>query len=345
MKRLYVKIMCFAVASLLLLGGCSSSNTPSTKEPTASDAATQESSASDTATKDSTSSEQLTIGCIVLNGTDPHCALFEEGFRKTVEDEHGDIAVVLDAEGSAETLINCITDLMSQQVDGIVLESCDDEAPLSILKEVKAAGIPVAASDLYLNTTQEDDLVLSQTISQNYEAGVTIAEDLIERANGEEINLLIMEVKQNSSGVMRIEGLVDTLEGHDNIKILERSQPSEDTVESKLELADTWMQKYDDIDAIFTFQDIASLACVQALKAADRLEGTLVYGVNGAPDALQAIKNGEMTATAKQQPDLMAKLSAEDVYSAIAGKEIDHDWEVYVPTILVDKTNVDEYLD
>lgn len=310
-------------------------------------ATTMEETESDTAEENSetdASAEQRVIGTVVLDGTNPHCSLFEEGFRSIVEEKYGDEAVVLDACGDPETLINCISDLMSQQVDGIVLEACDDEAPIAILREVKEMGIPVAAADMYLQTTEDEGLVLSQTVSMNYEAGVDVAEDLLERANGEEMNICILEMKQNSSGMERIQGFLDTIEGHDNINILEQSQPSEDSVEAKLELADIWVQKYDDIDAIFAYHDVGALAAVQALKAANRLEGVLVYGVDGSPDAMTAIKNGEMTGTSKQQPDQMAIQSAEDVYTVLNGETIDHDWEVYIPTIFVDADNVDEYL-
>lgn len=289
--------------------------------------------------------EGKTIGTVVLDGTNPHCTLFEKGFRSIVEDKYGDKAIVLDALGDPETLINCISDLMSQQVDGIVLEACDAEAPITILKEVKnLMGIPVAAADMYLTTAEDDGLVISQTISENYEAGVAVAEDLINRVGDTETNVCILEMKQNSSGMLRIQGFVDTIAGHNNIKIIEQSQPSEDSVEAKLELAEVWVQKYEDIDAIFCYHDVAALTCAQALKAAGRLDGVLIYGVDGSPDAMISIKNGEMTGTSKQQPDQMAIHSAEDVYTILNGGAIDHDWEVYIPTVFVDASNVDEYL-
>ena len=115
-------------------------------------------------------------------------------------------------------------------------------------------------------------------------------------------------------------------------------------MEAKLALAEVWVQKYDDIDAIFCYHDVASLTAVQALKAAGRLEGVLIYGVDGSPDAMISIKNGEMTGTSKQQPDQMAIHSAEDVYTILAGGTLEHEWEVYIPTVFVDATNVDQYL-
>ena len=158
------------------------------------------------------------------------------------------------------------------------------------------------------------------------------------------MNICVLEMKQNSSGMQRVQGFLDTIAGHDNLKVIEESQPSEDSVEAKLALCEVWVQKYDDIDVVFAYHDVASLTAVQALKAAGRLEGTLIYGVDGSPDAMTAIKNGEMTGTSKQQPDQMAIHSAEDVYTILNGGNIEHDWEVYIPTVFVDASNGDEYI-
>ena len=59
-----------------------------------------------------------------------------------------------------------------------------------------------------------------------------------------------------------------------------------------------------------------------------RDRGTLVYGVDGNIDAIQAISEGKMTATAKQQPDQLAILSTKNMYRVLNGEEIDGGWPV-----------------
>lgn len=339
MKRVLALLL-----SLVMVFGmvaCSSASTTEDQKETETDAA-ETAQTGDTGDTGESGDGHYTMGCVIIDSTNPHCAAFGDAFVETVE-ARGDTAILLDAGGSAETMINCLSDLKSKGVDGIVLESTDATAPLSILQEIKDAGIVVAASDLYLETTEEDDLVISQTVSKNYEAGVACAEALIEKAGDAETNVLVLEKQQDTSAMQRVQGFLDTIEGHDNIVLLEEGQAIEDTVEAKLELAEVWVQKYDKIDAVFCYQDVSALACIQALKAANRLDGVLVYGVDGTPDAIAAVASGEMEGTAKQQPEQLAIASTEDVYTYLETGKIDHDWNSYVDVVYVDASNVAEY--
>lgn len=340
MKRVIALILALILSAGLL--ACSAKEETPAKEheeEKTADTAEQTDKPAETAQQEE---GRYTLGSVIIDSTNPHCAAFGDAFVETVE-ARGDTAVLLDAGGSAETMINCLSDLKARGVDGIVLEATDATAPLNILKEIKEAGIVVGASDLYLETTEEDGLVISQTVSKNYEAGVACAEALIRKVGDAETNVLVLEKQQDPSGMQRVEGFLDTIAGHDNIILLEEGQAVEDTVEAKLELAEVWVQKYDKIDAIFCYQDVSALACIQALKAANRLEGVLVYGVDGTPEAMAAIAAGEMEGTSKQQPDQLAIATTKDVYAYLENGKIDHAWNSYVDVVYVDETNVADF--
>jgi len=323
------------LAAALTTAACNSStaNTDSSgaAQPTDGAAVTQ------------TQGEQRTIGTVLISGTNPHCQIFEAGFRGVVEGR-GDKAVVLDADYDPTKLVNCIADLVAQGVDGIVVEACDNQAPIQGIKEATAKGIVVAGSDMLIDVTEEDGALISQTVTDNYSAGLQCGQDFVKRANGAEMNFCIMEFKTNTSAVERINGFMDAVEGHDNLHLLEINQPNPETLEAKLAVMDTWLQKYDKIDCVFAYHDPAAMACIQSLEAAGRLEGTLIYSVDGNEDALQAIVDGKMTGTAKQQPEKLAALAAEDIYKVLDGEELGHDWVVYVPVQYIDSTNAAEFL-
>ena len=71
--------------------------------------------------------------------------------------------------------------------------------------------------------------------------------------------------------------------------------------------------------------------------------GIYIYGVDGSQDEYACILDGDYTGTARQQPDELARIATEDVYTVLAGGTIAHDWLTYVDVIYVDKTNVNEY--
>ena len=103
MKKCWLTFMAACLTGVLL-AGCSSGSDGAAGDAASKDsapAAAQQEPADDSS-KDggkSTDSagdakEKRTIGCVIISGTNPHCQIFEEGFR-SVEEENGDEAVVL----------------------------------------------------------------------------------------------------------------------------------------------------------------------------------------------------------------------------------------------------------
>lgn len=287
--------------------------------------------------------KEYKIGCVIISGTIQHCQLFQEGFEDVCE-KYGAESVVLDADYDPAVLMSSLTDLISMGCDGIVVEACDATAPLQGIKEAAEAGIVVSAADLLLDFDEDDGYVISQTVSDNYAGGYACGEDVVKKANGEDFNVCIMELQTNTAAVERVKGFQDAIADHDNIKVLDIGTPSPENLEEKMAVCDAWVEKFDDIDAIFCYHDPAAIACVSSLSAAGRLENTLLYGVDGNEENLVAIKEGKITGSAKQDPYQMAEFATEDIFTVLNGGEIDHDFITYIPVTYIDKQNVDEYL-
>ncbi|MEG1516025.1 MAG: sugar ABC transporter substrate-binding protein [Clostridia bacterium] len=282
------------------------------------------------------------VGCVLISGTIPHCQLFRKGFEDAMLASGGK-GVVLDADYDPAALMNAIADFIAMGCDGIVVEACDNQAPLQGIREAAASGIVVSAADMLLDFTQEEGTVISQTVSDNYYGGYMCGQDFVKRANGEKKACCIMEFQTNTAAVQRVQGWLDAISAHDNITVLNVNQPNPENLEQKMAVCDTWIQQYDQIDAIFAYHDPAAMACIASLKAAGRT-GTLIYGVDGNEDAIQAIQTGEFTMTAQQNPYELARQSTQDVLDVLAGKKIEHDWLTYVPVTIIDASNAAEFI-
>ncbi|MSC85581.1 sugar ABC transporter substrate-binding protein [Eubacterium sp. am_0171] len=333
-RLLTVAIVAAMIASL---AGCSNGD-----NKTNAKADTTTETTADTG-KENEKDKDYVIGCVLISGTIQHCQLFKQGFEETCA-ANGAEAVVLDANYDPQVLISSINDLVAKGCDGIVVESCDANAPLAAIKEAANAGVVVAAADMYLDISEEDGTVISQTVSDNYSGGYECGEDVVKRADGKDFNVCIMELQTNTSAVDRVKGFQDAIEGHDNIKVLDIGTPNPENLEQKVAVCDAWVEKFDKIDAIFCYHDPAAIACVSSLKAAGRLENTFIYSVDGNEENLIAIKNGEVTGSAKQDPYKMAQASTEDIFTVLNGGAIDHDYLTKVPITYVDASNVDEFL-
>lgn len=341
MKKLLALVLA-VVMILCMLAGCDGQ----TEEPQTTDAST-EAAPADPSTSEPPADEHYTIGCIIINDANTHCIAFADKFKEIVE-SRGDEAIVLAANDDSETLLKCIDDLVAAGVDGIVVESPNATAPVEALREAANNGIVIAAADVLLDIDESENVLVSQTVSDNYGAGVLCANDLIARLDGKEAGICYMIYEENEAVTTRVQGFLDTIAGHDNIKVLEGTQPTPVTQEAEMAVAEAWAAKYDtQITAVFGGGGPISIAFMRGLEAAGLTcsadGGIYIYGVDGSQDEYACILDGDYTGTARQQPDELARIATEDVYTVLGGGKIDHDWLTYVDVVYVDKTNVNEY--
>lgn len=341
MKKLLALLLA-TVFVLCLFAGCADNQTDATtaseETPSASDSQPSE---------DSPEKEHYTIGCVIINDANTHCIAFAEKFKEVVE-SRGDEAIVLAANDDSETLLKCIDDLVAAGVDGIVMESPNATAPVEALREAAKNGIVISAADVLLDIDESEGVLVSQTVSDNYGAGVLCANDLIARLDGKEAGVCYMIYEENEAVTTRVQGFLDTIKDHDNIKVLEGTQPTPVTQEAEMAVAEAWASKYDtQITAVFGGGGPISIAFMRGLESAGMTcsadNGIYIYGVDGSQDEYACILDGDYTGTARQQPDELARIATEDVYTVLAGGTIDHDWLTYVDVVYVDKTNVNEY--
>lgn len=90
--------------------------------------------------------------------------------------------------------------------------------------------------------------------------------------------------------------------------------------------------------------DDMGLGAIRALKAAGKLKNVTVIAHDGYKKGLEAVKNGEMLATASNNPKALAEKVMEIVKDYTAGKRKFSDYE-YITPLLLTKDNVDKYYD
>jgi ribose transport system substrate-binding protein len=101
------------------------------------------------------------------------------------------------------------------------------------------------------------------------------------------------------------------------------------------------IQAVPDMAVVMCVNDPTALGTIQALRAANALEGVLIYGVDGSPDAKKMIKDGMMTGTAAQSPINIGKIGVEMAYKLLAGEKVEK--HVPVPVQLITAENVDSF--
>ncbi len=122
-----------------------------------------------------------------------------------------------------------------------------------------------------------------------------------------------------------------------NIKLL-ASQPGNYRRLPAQQVFENLMQRFPKIDAVVSANDDMAVGIVEALQAAGRGGQTKVVGIDGIPDAIQAIKEGKMFATADFSGHDQAYLAVEAAARHLKGESVPP--EILLPVFIIDKANV-----
>jgi ribose transport system substrate-binding protein len=312
-KRIYILLLA-VVLGIFLFAGCNK------KEDTESSGNTQK--------------KHYKFGATYMTLNNPFFVALNNGIKDVVEG-NGDFLVALDPALDPDKQVTQIEDLISQGVDALFVNPVDWKAIKPALLAAQKAGIPVINVDA---PVYDEDLVKSIIASDNYNAGVLCAKDMMSKLDSAKI--VILEHPTAKSSIDRTQGFIDTIKGMKQYEIV-AEQSSKGQLEQAMPVMKNIIQANPEIDVVMALNDPTAEGALAALMAANREKGVLIYGVDGAPEAKQMIKDDKIIATAAQSPITIGKTAAQIAYDILAGKEVNK--HIPVPVVLIDKNNVDQF--
>jgi simple sugar transport system substrate-binding protein len=237
----------------------------------------------------------------------------ESGWRnantKSVKDaakEAGITLIFKNAEGNQNEQIKSIKEFIIQQVDVITFPPIVKDGWDEVLKEAKAAQIPVILCDREINT-KDPTLYISSIGSDFKSEGVKAAEWLIKASknNHKTINIIEIEGTTGSApAVDRQKGFNKTVRKYSKFKIIDSI--TADFIRAKgKDVMNAMLKKHGrKIDVIFSHNDEMALGAIEAIKEQGLKPGKdiLVVSVDGQKNALEAIIAGEMNVSVECTP-------------------------------------------
>ena len=202
--------------------------------------------------------------------------------------------------------------LIEQGADVIILNPVDWKGVKKGLEAAKKKNIPVIVVDTEVYDT---DLVDVTIVTDNYQAGVLCAKDMMKRQK-------------------------DTIQSHNEYKII-AMEDTQGQIERSLPKVEKMVEEHEDIDVIMSLNDPTAMGALAALDSKGYKKDVLVYGVDGSPEGKRLISESKMTGTAVQYPRKMGASAIKAAYELLAGKDVDK--TVTIPVKLITKDNVSEY--
>ncbi len=242
--------------------------------------------------------------------------------------------ITLDAQDSPEKQVSHVEDLIARKVDVIILNPVDSDAIVTAVMEANEAGIPV----ITVTRPSKGGVVAQHLDIDNAKAGQMVAQELVKVLNGKGKVAILEGIPGAPSAQQRQEGFLAVLKDYPDIQVVS-SLTANYSREQGSKVMEDVLQANPELDAVYAHNDEMALGAVRAIIAAGRMEEIKVFGIDAIDDAIQAIKNGEMVATVKQQPALQMATAVESANKIMNGETVEP--LVIIPLLLITKDNVE----
>ena len=278
-------------------------------------------------------------------------ALFDDNFltflRNGIETEavrRGVDVQIEDGKDEVGTQLNQIQNFIASGVDAIIVNPVDTDATVSMSNDAAAAGIPL----IYVNRQpiNIDTLPSNQAFvaSNEVESGTYQTQEVCRLLGGKGDVVVMMGQLSNQAAIMRTKDIHDVIATPEcsGLKVIEE-QTAEWSRTKGNDLMTNWLAAGVEFDAVIANNDEMALGAIQALRAAGiAMEDVVVAGIDATPDALAAMKVGDLDVTVYQSAVGQGEGAVDAAIRLAKGEKVDR--KVWVPFELVTPANVDEYL-
>ena len=270
------------------------------------------------------------LGAVYMTLNNPFYEVVDEEIRTAVENR-GDVLITRDPALSVERQNAEIEELIKDGVELIFINPVDWRKCEPAIEKAWRAGVPVIA----LDTNVEDDThVASTVVSDNYLAGQQCARHLV--AHRQTGKVALLNHSQARSAQDRIKGFLDVLSHYPAFQVVDQEE-CRGQLETAMPAMERMIERHPEIDVVMALNDPAAMGAMAALRQAGHLEGVAVYGVDGVTETRDLIAQGQMQATAGQDPRGIGRLAVEEAYKVLQGKTPNP--LVKLPTVLITKEN------
>jgi ribose transport system substrate-binding protein len=265
------------------------------------------------------------------------------GISKTVERagaKDGVDVSVTDAKGDAVALTTNIEDLLTKDLDGIIISGGPLENAPAALNAIKQKDIPVVLVDRKFQSGDYTSWVGPDNEAIGRQDGEFLAEELGGKGK---VGIIRGGPADNSIGKARSDGLKSVLEpaGFELIVAPEFGEWSSD---GGLKVAENLLNQHPDLDAIFCENDSMCLGAQKAIADAGKTDDIVLAGVDGQKEALAAIKEGgNYKVTGLNDAVDMGNAAYDRLMQILDGGEVEKD--TVVPSPQITAANVEKFYD
>jgi simple sugar transport system substrate-binding protein len=210
----------------------------------------------------------------------------------------------VDCQQKQENQIKAVRSFIAQHVDVIILAPVVETGFEPVLKEAKAAGIPVILSDRRAKVS-DDSLYVTFIGSDFVEEGKRAGEWLAKKTGGKAVIAELQGTTGSAPANDRKKGFADAIAAYPDMKVI-LSQTGDFTRAKGKEVMEAFLKKPEgkDINVLFAHNDDMALGAIQAIEAAGLKPGKdiIIVSIDGVKGAFEAMAEGKLNCTVECNP-------------------------------------------
>lgn len=199
-------------------------------------------------------------------------------------------------KGDANTENTLIDTAISNKSVAIILDPANADGSIAAVKKADAAGIPVFLVNAEIN---ESGIAKAQLVSNNAQGAALGAQEWV-RLMGEQGNYVeLFGAPSDNNAQTRSNGYTTVISQYPSLVQVGKEVADWDRTKGHDKMQ-SLLQANAAINGVIAGNDEMALGAIAALKEAGRLQDIVVGGFDGSPDAVDAIKAGELAYTVLQ---------------------------------------------
>lgn len=287
-----------------------------------------------TVTENGSDEKSYKVGLAMNTLNNPFFVDLKEGAEKTANDE-GLKLVVSDSQGDPGKQMSDVENLLQQNIDLLILNPVDSDAAKQAVVLANGQGVPVITVDRQASGGDVVahigfDALRSGTISATY---------LDEVLGGEGNVVEIQGILGTNVGRDRSQGFNDYMGDVEGINIIAKQSANFDRGEA-LSVMEDILQANPKIDAVYAANDEMVMGALSAIESAGRLDEIKIIGTDAIDPALDAIREGRLSATIAEPPYFLGRESVQTALKVLANESVEE--MILLENTLVTEENVDK---
>ena len=243
------------------------------------------------------------------------------------------------SKGDTNTESNLIDTAITNKAVAIILDPANASGSVGAVKKAIAANIPVLLVNAEIN---QEGLAKAQLVSNNAQGAALGAQQWVKDVGSKGNYVELLGAPSDNNAATRSNGYDTVLSQYDDLKKAGSQVANWDRTQGHDKMQ-SLLQAHPDIIGVISGNDEMALGAIAALKEAGKLSSIKVGGFDGSPDAVAAIKAGELQYTVLQPVATFAAKAVDEADSFLkTGKTGASGEKQLFDCFLVTKANADK---